>query len=184
MKNNFFKIYLNIYTFKTLFFVLLKMSYIGNIINLIYNINPKDNLRFNTYFIKCFREGKIIKDEDYNYFKKYYGLYWANAFEQLDFHNLKIKVSYCCASIGDTVNPYTLFIMGDTIYIFYSSIPLNGYIFYPIDENNFWFGQLNQKPVFIHCFNAIPNIVGIVSYNRNNKPTLYLDYRDFMPICN
>ena len=159
------------------------MSYIGNIINMIYNINPKDCLRFNTYFIKCFRKEEVIKNEDYEYFKQYYGLYWVNAFEQLDFHNLKILVSSCCASVDNIVKPYTMFVINDTIYIFYSSIPLDGYMFYPIDGINFWFGTMKGKPTFIHCFKAKPNTEGYIVCNRNKKPTLYFDYIDFMPGC-
>lgn len=159
-------------------------SVIDNIYKLIYcSVNFNDSLRFNTYFIKCFREGKVIKDKDYEYFEKYYGLYWMSIFEQIDFHNLKIKVSYCCACVGDKVKPYTMFFMGDTIYIFYSSVPLFDYVFYPIDGTNFWFGSINEKPIFIHCFETMPNTEGIISYNRKRKPTLYLDYRDFMPGC-
>lgn len=58
------------------------------------------------YFIKYFRKGSIIKDDDCEYFKKYYGLYWMSIFEKIDFHdfhNLKIMVSSCCVCIGDIV---------------------------------------------------------------------------------
>ena len=159
-------------------------SPIDNIYKLIYcSVKPIDSLRFNTYFINCFRKGSIIKDIDYEYFEKHYGLYWMSIFEKIDFHNLKIMVSSCCASVGDVVRPYTMLFMGDTIYIFYSTVPLNGYIFTPIDGTNFWFGPFNENPVFIHCFKTIPNTYGIVGYNRNKKATLYLDGRDYMPGC-
>ncbi len=160
------------------------MTSIDNIYRLLYcSINPTDNLKFNTYFIKCYREGKVIKDTNYNYFKKYYGLYWIRTYEQIDFHNIKIKVSHCCACVGDVVKPYTMFYFNDTIYIFYSTVPLTGYYIMPIDDSNFWFGPMNKPPVYIHCFNAIPNTSGIISYNRHKKPILYLDNRDFMPGC-
>ena len=76
-----------------------------------------------------------------------------------------------------------MFFIGDTVYIFYSSVPLYGYVFYPIDGTNFWFGKIGSHTVFIHSFEAIPNTYGIIGYNKNKKATLYLDYRDFMPGC-
>ena len=159
-------------------------STIDNIYKLIYcSVNPKDSLRFNTYFINCFREGEILKNEDYEYFLKYYGLYWMNTFEQVDFHNLKIKVSFCCACVGDIVRPYTMIFVGDTVYIFYSTVPLIDYNFIPIDDSNFWFGKLFEESVRLHCFKTIPNTEGIIGFNRNKKIILYLDRRDFMPGC-
>ena len=159
-------------------------SVIENIYRMIYcSVNPNDSLRFNTYFIKCFREGRIIRDDDYKYFKRYYGLYWMNTFKQIDLHNLKVKVSSCCAAVGDIVKPYTMIFVGDTIYIFYSSAPVIGYGFFPIDASNFLFGRTYESSVYLHCFETMPNTEGIISYNRKNKPTLYLDRRDFMPGC-